>query len=226
MAGVDCCVLSDYGKGVVTPQVAKGLIQLARCAGKASIVDPKGNNWLKYRGATVVKPNFTEFQQLLGRQITTDVEWRSARNQLAELLPETAVVVSRGEQGMTLLEQGKQPLHIPAEEREVLDVTGAGDTVIATLALCCAAGLSLGLAAQHANAAAGLVVGKIGTATVGQFELIAAFDQATAERETHDRCMSQDDRIDVTQRTAQRRASRSISPRTVSGEIWSIAPSH
>lgn len=162
----DACVLSDYSKGIVTPRVAQELIRLARQRDKPVIVDPKGSEWRKYQGATLVKPNILELEQLLRRRIRDEACWRWASNQLATLLPGTTVLVSRGPEGMTMFDAGRRPRHIRALAREVFDVTGAGDTVVATLALAVASGVRIHQAAHLANRAAGIAVGKLGTAAV------------------------------------------------------------
>lgn len=168
---VDVLVLSDYGKGSLAG--VAGLIAAARAAGKPVLVDPKGNDWRPYTGATLLTPNTGELEAVVGP--CPDVETLVAKGQalLAEL-GLGALLVTRSEHGMTLLEAGKPPLHLPAEAREVYDVTGAGDTVIATLAAALAAGAALPQACRLANIAAGVVVGKLGTATVSRAELARA----------------------------------------------------
>lgn len=167
---VDACILSDYAKGIVTARVAQSLIQLARRHAKPVLVDPKGSDYRKYRGATVIKPNRLELNQLFGHDINDDSSWQSAANQLAAVLPGTSILVTRGAEGMTLL-MANGPRHVRAEAREVFDVAGAGDTVIATMALALAASASLEEATELANRAARIVVGKRGTATVSAEEL-------------------------------------------------------
>ena len=164
----DVVVLSDYGKGTLV-RVAE-LIDAARQAGKPVLVDPKANDFSRYRGASLVLPNLAEFERVAGHcedeQALIDKGGELLRrHQLGALL------VTRGEQGMTLLRDEKPELHLPAQAREVFDVTGAGDTVIAVLAAVLAAGEDLPAATALANIAAGLVVGKLGTATVPVPEL-------------------------------------------------------
>ncbi len=161
-------VLSDYGKG--TLHNARELIDMARAAGKPVLVDPKSRDFSIYRGATLITPNLSEFEAVVGpcRDERELVEKGRALLRQQEL---GALLITRGEHGMTLLREGCAELHLPAQAREVYDVTGAGDTVIATLAAVLAAGHSLEDATALANHAAGIVVGKLGAATVSVPEL-------------------------------------------------------
>jgi D-beta-D-heptose 7-phosphate kinase/D-beta-D-heptose 1-phosphate adenosyltransferase len=167
----DACVISDYGKGVVTDRVAEHVIGAARQMGKPVIVDPKGTNYAKYRGATVVKPNVHEVQQVWRRDIEDEDSLLEASRRLLDLLEGAALLVTRGAEGMSLFRNGFSPLHIATVARRVFDVTGAGDTVVSTLAMALAAGSTLEQAVHVANLAAGIVVGKRGTATVTLDEL-------------------------------------------------------
>ena len=167
------CVLSDYAKGVVSPRLAERFIRLAREAGKPVIVDPKGTDYAKYRGATVVTPNVREAEQALNREINGRADLLEVGQHLLGVLDGSALLITRGGQGMSLFVNGADVVHIPAVARNVFDVTGAGDTVIGTLALALAAGIGLEQAARLANLAAGIVVGKVGTATVTVEELMA-----------------------------------------------------
>jgi rfaE bifunctional protein kinase chain/domain len=169
------CVVSDYGKGVVTAGFVGQLLQLTRAAGIPTVIDPKGLDYARYRGATLVKPNQLEAGQVLNRPLKTpeDVD-RAGADLLGLLGPDTAVLVTRGPHGMSLFERGKPPVHVPAQAREVYDVTGAGDTVAGTLGLALAVGAGLEAACRLASLAAGIVVGKVGTATCGLDELMAA----------------------------------------------------
>jgi len=163
----DVVVLSDYGKGGLAH--IEAMIGYARAAGKQVLVDPKGEDWVRYRGATIVTPNRGEFRQVAGRWRDEDEMTARALALRAELALE-ALLVTRSEEGMTLYTaQGAQ--HIPAQAREVYDVSGAGDTVIATIGVLIGAGADLGAAVRIANQAAGVVVGKLGTATVAPDEL-------------------------------------------------------
>jgi D-beta-D-heptose 7-phosphate kinase/D-beta-D-heptose 1-phosphate adenosyltransferase len=168
---VDACILSDYAKGVVSPRLAQGLIRMARTMSRPVIVDPKGTNYAKYVGATVVKPNIHEAAQCAKREIHDAASLLEAGRTLAEMLEGSAVLLTQGAQGMTLFESGSPPAHLPSVARNVFDVTGAGDTVASVLALALATGAGLVPAAQLANRAAGIVVGKTGTATTTLDEL-------------------------------------------------------
>ncbi|MTI15598.1 bifunctional D-glycero-beta-D-manno-heptose-7-phosphate kinase/D-glycero-beta-D-manno-heptose 1-phosphate adenylyltransferase HldE [Sansalvadorimonas verongulae] len=163
----DALVLSDYGKGTLTD--LQSMVKLARAKNIPVLADPKGSDFEKYRGATVITPNLSEFEAIVGPcpDETTLVEKGQKLRQELEL---EALLITRSEHGMTLLRAGKE-LHFPAQAREVFDVTGAGDTVIGTLAAGLASGLSLPEATGLANIAAGIVVGKLGTATVSMPEL-------------------------------------------------------
>jgi rfaE bifunctional protein kinase chain/domain len=175
MPTVRGCVVSDYGKGVATPSFTAKLIALARAAGVPVVIDPKGVDYAKYCGATVVKPNLLEAGQALNRMLRTseDVD-RAGADLLGVLGPDTAVLITRGPNGMSLFEWDRPPVHVPAQAREVYDVTGAGDTVAGTLGLALAVGAGLESACRLAGLAAAVVVGKIGTATCSLDELRAA----------------------------------------------------
>lgn len=165
---VGALVLSDYGKGALA--ASADLIAMGRKAGVPVIVDPKGRDFERYRGATLITPNQAEFEAVVGHcpDERTLIERALALITRHEL---TALLITRGEQGMTLVRHGEPELHLPAHAREVYDVTGAGDTVVSTLAAALAAGEPLSSAVAIANLAAGIVVGKLGTATVGLTEL-------------------------------------------------------
>ena len=164
----DAVVLSDYGKGGLA-HIAT-MIGRTRAAGKPVLVDPKGEDWDKYRGATLVTPNRGELRQVAGRwRDEADLERRAQA--LRRDLELGALLVTRSEEGMSLYSDGGT-LTIPAQAREVFDVSGAGDTVIATLGALLAAGAPLSDAVAIANRAAGIVVGKLGTATVSPDELV------------------------------------------------------
>lgn len=175
-AHVGVIVLSDYNKGALLE--APRLIAAARAAGKPVLVDPKGTDFARYRGATLLTPNLHEFEAVAGH-CSDERELVQKGQQLILELDLQALLITRGEHGMTLLQRhDQQELHLPAQAREVFDVTGAGDTVIATLAAALAAGLALPQAVALANIAAGIVVGKLGTATVSGPELRRAVQQA------------------------------------------------
>jgi D-glycero-beta-D-manno-heptose-7-phosphate kinase len=165
----DAVLFSDYGKGGlahITP-----MIQAARRQGKAVLIDPKGSDYSRYAGATVITPNRSELQQVVGAWHNEE-ELRRKAQQLRTALAIDALLVTLGEDGMTLFDD-RGDAHVQAQAREVFDVTGAGDTVIATLAALVAAGLSPREAMPLANKAGGIVVGKFGTATVSYEELFA-----------------------------------------------------
>lgn len=170
----DVLVLSDYAKGALPDPQA--LIGAARRAGVPVLVDPKGRDYARYRGATLLTPNLAELEAVVGR-CADAAEIAERAGALAAELGLEAVLVTRGEAGMTLARPGADPVHLPTRAREVFDVTGAGDTVIATLAAALGAGAALPDAAALANAAAGVVVGKLGTATVTPAELRAALGE-------------------------------------------------
>jgi D-beta-D-heptose 7-phosphate kinase/D-beta-D-heptose 1-phosphate adenosyltransferase len=168
---VDVVVLSDYAKGAL--RHASELIQAARSAGKAVIVDPKGTDFSGYRGATLLTPNLAEFEAVVGH-CQTDSEVEECGIALRDALDLDAILITRSEKGMTLLARGHNPLHLPTRAQEVFDVTGAGDTVVATLGVAIAAGVQLLDAVVLSNVAAGIVVSKLGTATVAPQELQSA----------------------------------------------------
>ncbi len=165
----DVVVLSDYGKGVLRESCPE-LIRLARQAGKAVLVDPKGKDFSSYRGATLITPNMSEFEVVAGH-CTDDEELVRRGEALRHELDLEALLITRSEKGVTLLRREQPPLHLPTRAREVFDVTGAGDTVISVLATALAAGDDLAEATALANLAAGVVVAKLGTATVTVAEL-------------------------------------------------------
>ena len=160
-------LFSDYGKGGLAHIVS--MISQARAAGKAVLVDPKGSDFERYKNASVITPNRVELEHVIGPW-NSESELKDKVHKLRTLLNLQAVLVTRSEEGMTLFD-AEGELHVPALAREVFDVTGAGDTVIATLATMVAAGLSLRQAVPIANRAGGIVVGKFGTATVNYNEL-------------------------------------------------------
>jgi D-beta-D-heptose 7-phosphate kinase / D-beta-D-heptose 1-phosphate adenosyltransferase len=173
----DVVVLSDYAKGTLhsiaktqDTEVIQEIIGLARAADKPVLVDPKGSNFEIYRGATVLTPNLAEFETIVGN-CANDDELEDKGRTLVTNLDLNALLITRGDRGMSLLQRDQDPLHIPARAREVFDVTGAGDTVIAVMATAVAAGETLSQAAMLANLAAGIVVGKLGAATVTVAEL-------------------------------------------------------
>lgn len=165
---VDVVILSDYAKGAL--RRSRDLIIAARRAGKTVIVDPKGEDFERYRGASLITPNLSEFEAVVGHcDSEAEIERRGIA--LREQLELDAILVTRSEKGMTLLERGQPPLHLPTRTQDVYDVTGAGDTVVATLGAALGAGMPLKEAVILSNVAAGIVVAKLGTATVTPDEL-------------------------------------------------------
>jgi len=167
-------VLSDYGKGALSD--VQAMIAACRDAGVPVLVDPKGTEFGKYRGASLLTPNQSEFEAVAGKSESDEELVERARSMMADLQLD-ALLVTRSEKGMLLVETGAEPLFLSTQAREVFDVTGAGDTVIATLAAALASGQGLASAAALANIAAGLVVRKIGVATVTPGEISAALHQ-------------------------------------------------
>ena len=166
----DAILFSDYGKGGLAHITL--MIDHARAAGKVVLIDPKGSDYTRYKNASVITPNRTELEQVIGAW-TTEAELQTKAHNLRASLNLQALLLTRSEAGMTLFDEQGQ-LHVPAVAREVFDVTGAGDTVIATLAALVAAGVKLRDAVPIANHAGGIVVGKFGTATVSYAELFNA----------------------------------------------------
>lgn len=170
----DVVVVSDYGKGVIDADLLEQLAVLREHQCFVYVIDPKRRNYVHYRGATLVKPNKEEAGQAAGIDIRSEASLQQAGTQLLDLWQAEAVLVSRGEEGMSLFKRGAEVQHFPTTAREIFDVTGAGDTVLATCALALGAGATLEEATILANHAAGIVVGKVGTATVTPIELKAA----------------------------------------------------
>jgi rfaE bifunctional protein kinase chain/domain len=164
----DVVILSDYGKGGLT-HIAE-MIKLARAAGKPVLVDPKGDDYARYSGATLLTPNRSEFREVAGGW-KNEAELSAKAERLRTELKLDALLVTRSEEGMSLYRANKI-LHEPTQSREVFDVSGAGDTVIATLAVMIACGAEWSHAVRIANRAAGIVVGKLGTAMVSRDEII------------------------------------------------------
>ena len=166
----DVVILSDYGKGGLT-HVTK-MIDAAKRHGKRILIDPKGDDYAKYRGATLLTPNRSEFREVMGKW-RDDADLAQRAEKLRDDLSLDALLVTRSEEGMSLF-TASEVLHEPTRAREVFDVSGAGDTVIATIALMLAAGSDMAAAVRIANRAAGVVVGKLGTATLTRAELEVA----------------------------------------------------
>ena len=179
---VDAVVLSDYAKGVLAPEVIRRVIEIARQRSLPVVVDPKSRDVRRYAGATVLAPNAAEAAEITGLDSATDEAAKASVTAIRECAGVEAVVLTRGAQGMTIYDPasgGGEPLNVPTVAAEVFDVSGAGDTVIAALALALAAGLGVATGAQIANVAAGISVGKRGTAVVHRHELVNALRRTT-----------------------------------------------
>ena len=170
----DVCVVSDYGKGLIEADLLDLLAGLRTQLGFVYVIDPKRRNFAHYHGASLMKPNKEEAGQATQLDIVNDAALQQAGTQLLDLWATEAVLVSRGEEGMSLFQSDRRAAHFSTTAREVFDVTGAGDTVVAVCALALGTGAGLETATMLANHAAGIVVGKVGTATVTREELKAA----------------------------------------------------
>lgn len=180
-AQADVCVISDYQKGVVSRFTAQAVISQFRDQGRPVIVDPKGHDWERYQGATLITPNRHEASVLLGRPLETHEELVEGGQELVQRLDGTAVIITLGADGMALFRPDSEPLFVAAISKNVHDVTGAGDTVVATLAVCLAQGHQLSESVRTANVAAGLVVAKIGTSTINAAELAVALERTGSD---------------------------------------------
>lgn len=165
----DAVIISDYGKGGLG--YIQEMIEAARAASRPVVVDPKGDDYRSYRGADLITPNRKEFEQVAGR-FRDNRELEQKASAMAKELDLGGVLITRGEEGMSLVERDGRVLHIPARAREVFDVTGAGDTVIAAIGCAWSVGSELGDALHLANLAAGIVVGKLGAATATPAEIM------------------------------------------------------
>jgi rfaE bifunctional protein kinase chain/domain len=168
---VDGIIISDYGKGLLVPALMKFIMDKRKRDEKLVAVDPKTNNFALYRGATIVTPNRLEAEAAAGMLINDEDSLMKVGNALLERFASQAVLITRGEEGMVLFERTGAVVNVPTVAKEVYDVTGAGDTVISALTLALASGSNFSEAAVVANYAAGIVVGKVGTATVTPEEL-------------------------------------------------------
>jgi D-beta-D-heptose 7-phosphate kinase/D-beta-D-heptose 1-phosphate adenosyltransferase len=171
IGGADAVLLSDYAKGLLTPKLVSEVVVLAKKHKKIVTVDPKPSNIQSFKGVTLIKPNQHEAEMATGMAITSPETLVAVSKKLADMLECQAVLISRGEEGMSLYERGAEIYHVPHEAKEVFDVSGAGDTVIATATLGLAAGGSFQESAKLANYAAGIVVGEVGVATVTTTEI-------------------------------------------------------
>ena len=185
---VQAVILSDYAKGVLGEETIARLIKLARAAGKHVLVDPKTRYFPFYKGASLITPNFKEAREaaslVAGIHVESQRDLERAAESVLEKMRIDSLVVTKGEEGLYLFTPDNSPLHIPTAAREVYDVSGAGDTVVAALGVAMAVGAPLPEAAMIANHAAGIVVAKLGTATASAAELKRALEREDAERPT------------------------------------------
>jgi D-beta-D-heptose 7-phosphate kinase/D-beta-D-heptose 1-phosphate adenosyltransferase len=198
IAEADLLVLSDYNKGSI--KHFKELIALAKTHDKPVLIDPKSKDFEPYRGATLLTPNMAEFEAVVGACEDQDEIVVKGEELMQEYHLE-ALLITRGEQGMTLLKKGCKPHHMPTHAQEVFDVTGAGDTVVSVFAAALAAGLIMPVAAHLSNVAAGLVVGKLGTATISYDELKGALLEQHAEKQG---VVTEEELLELRRRAQQR----------------------
>ncbi|MFW6134976.1 MAG: D-glycero-beta-D-manno-heptose-7-phosphate kinase [Elusimicrobiota bacterium] len=177
MGEIEGIIISDYGKGLITTELIDKICSTAFEKNIPVVVDPKVGHFFEYKEVTSITPNLKEIQQALNINIVDEKTLIQAGNKLLEALQCKSVLITRGEQGMSLFEPGKKARHIPTMAKEVYDVTGAGDTVISVFGLGLAAGLDYYPAAQIANYAAAVVVGKLGTASASEKEIIKEIEK-------------------------------------------------
>lgn len=182
---LDGVIVSDYAKGVVVGDLLGPIIERVKKAGKFVAIDPKLKNFPLYKKASLITPNTREAEAALGRVFETEDDVLRGGADLLEQFKTDAVLITRGEHGMSLFEKGRPPVTIPTQALEVFDVTGAGDTVIATFGLALAGGCAMPEAAQIANLAAGVVVGIVGTATATADRVLAHFDRISLPRDAN-----------------------------------------
>jgi rfaE bifunctional protein kinase chain/domain len=174
----DAVVISDYGKGVITRPLLEAMIPRARGAGRIVTVDPKEAQFRNYTRVTLITPNQFEAGGLVSRRITDDDSLVEVGWQVFDMLQPDALLITRGEKGMSLFQAGRAYTHFPTVARRVYDVTGAGDTVISSFTMALVAGATMAEAAEIANHAAGMVISEIGTAAVKPADLVQAFNRA------------------------------------------------
>jgi len=179
----DAVVISDYSKGCISSTLLAAILPAVKKAGKPVCVDPKPRHFPYYSPVTMLTPNQSEAAALLGYPIASEADLREAGRRLLEKIECDGLLITRGEKGMVLFTDNQMTL-VPTRAREVYDVTGAGDTVVSTLTLALAAGASMLDAVHLANAAAGIVVGKVGTATVSAEELLTTLKQPQSHQDT------------------------------------------
>lgn len=170
-------IVSDYSKGVIVAELLSQIIERFKASGKPVTIDPRPKNGPLYKGATIITPNTREAEELLGRKFENEKDLIKAGLDLVRQLKLDAALITRGENGMSLFERGKEPLTIPTRALDVFDVTGAGDTVIATFSLALAVGCTMPEAAEVANLAAGVVVGIVGTAVATPRAVLDHYDR-------------------------------------------------
>ncbi len=180
-ASADAFILSDYAKGAVSSALTSSLVAAAKNRGVHVVADPKQRDLRLYRGVSVITPNQSELELAVGRTLANDDDFHAAAGEVLPLLGGGALLATRGADGMTLYELDLPPFHVHAAAKSVFDVTGAGDTVVATLAIALAGGASLRDAVVVASAAAGVVVSKVGTANVSPSELRTALSATSAD---------------------------------------------
>lgn len=178
LSQADAIILSDYAKGLLTDELIARVITMAANAGKKLLVDPKGKDYTKYRGAAIITPNRREAAEACNFHENSDNMVDSAGAKLINDLDIEAVLITQGDAGMTLFRRNDEPMHFPAAAHNVYDVTGAGDTVIATLATALGAGADMETAVNLANIAAGLVVQQVGTSSISLPELRLAVENS------------------------------------------------
>ena len=211
----DGILVSDYGKGLITRELMTDLIGWAKASAKPVIVDPKGLDFTKYTGASLITPNLQEASLAAGIDIVDEASLFAAGTRILETAGIDNLLITCGPEGMVLFEPGRDPYRIHTEARQVFDVSGAGDTVLAVLGLCISGGASLAEGAALANTAAGIVVGKVGTATVSGAELKAAINPdpsfAPGQAPEHFRAAGPDPRT-ASSRQAHRADQRLLRP--------------
>ena len=178
IGAVDNCdgiIISDYNKGVCTKEVVKQVIQVAKSYDKPVFIDPKGLDWEKYSGASIITPNTKEVEAFLGHRLSTDMQFLEAGKYICSNFNIDTCLITRGAKGMSLFNKNVS-LHLPSEAKEIFDVSGAGDTVIASLSASILAGADLLESVEFANQAAGIVVGHIGTSAITIDELKRVYE--------------------------------------------------
>lgn len=184
LATTDIVLLSDYNKGLLTRSLLKRLIALCTQHQIKIIIDPKGDDYTKYTGAFTLTPNFSEFQEAVGKKLKSEADIQKEAVKLIQRLKLACLIITRSEKGMSIVMADGRKTDMPTRAQEVIDITGAGDTAISTLAVALAGGLSLEDSITMANHAAGIVVGKLGTATTSLTEILDAISLETMAQET------------------------------------------